>query len=164
MTAAERFESRVEKEPMSGCWLWTGTILSKGYGQLWVGTTGKRVLAHRYSYELVRGAIPDGKQLDHLCRVRSCVNPSHLEVVTARENVLRGIGRTARQARQTHCMRGHLLSPGNCFPSALKRGMRACRECSRVARPPYDPARRHNAWLRVKARRTDGTKCTRVTQ
>jgi len=72
----------------NSCWLWQGIINEAGYGKLKVSK--RWVKAHRYSYELFVGDIPEGLTLDHLCRNRSCVNPGHLEPVTLRENVLRG--------------------------------------------------------------------------
>jgi hypothetical protein len=85
-----RFFSRVNGTP-DGCWLWTAHVNPRtGYVQFRIGgRSGKMVLAHRWSYEHFVGPIPDGLQIDHLCRVRHCVNPSHLEPVTARENRLR---------------------------------------------------------------------------
>ena len=83
---SDRFFHYVSKT--GDCWLWTGGISHKGYGLFRL--RGTHVAAHRYSYEKTVGEIPKGLQLDHLCRVRHCVNPSHLEAVTARENVIRG--------------------------------------------------------------------------
>ena len=120
-----RFEKSTTKT--ESCWLWTGTI-SDGYGQFYVN--GRRVRAHRYSYEQRRGPIPAGLQLDHLCRVRHCVNPDHLEVVTNRVNVLRGDGITARQARQTMCRNGHPLAGDNL--AVCSRGKRTCLTCRRL--------------------------------
>ena len=79
------------------CWLWKGTIMLNGYGQF--KTRNQRHLAHRFAYNAVRGAIPDGLQLDHLCRVRACVNPDHLEPVTGTVNILRGESPGAKNAR-----------------------------------------------------------------
>jgi hypothetical protein len=81
----ERFEKFFEPEPNTGCWLWMGTVERRcGYPQIWY--EGTNCLAHRIAYELYVGPIPDGLVLDHLCRVRSCVNPKHLEAVTAAVN------------------------------------------------------------------------------
>ena len=108
---AERFWKYVEPEPMSGCWLWVGARTAISYGCLRVGSkhTGSRVsvTAHRISYEIHRGPIPAGLQIDHLCRVPSCVNPGHLEAVTPRVNVLRGVGWAAVNAAKTTCPQGH---------------------------------------------------------
>ncbi len=78
----DRFNSKVRYGP--GCWSWTGALNDSGYGVIWDGT--RLVYAHRLAYELVRGPVPDGMQVDHLCLIRSCVNPGHLEVVTADQN------------------------------------------------------------------------------
>jgi hypothetical protein len=81
-----RFDAKVDRSDPDGCWLWTGTLRS-GYGRF--RADGRLVQAHRYSYERAVGPIPADRQLDHLCRVRRCVNPDHLEPVTPSENVLR---------------------------------------------------------------------------
>lgn len=80
---------RFEVEKQTGCWLWQGSKISTGYGNLRVN--GKYVLAHRYMYELVKGKIPNGLELDHLCRNHLCINPTHLETVTHAENCRRGV-------------------------------------------------------------------------
>jgi len=123
---ADRFWEKVDKQP-SGCWVWTGSI-TKGYGQICV-RTGRPELAHRVAYQLLRGDIPIGLELDHLCRNRACVNPGHLEVVDNRTNCLRGIGPTAINARMTHCKRGHELNGSNVN---VYRGMRFCRACAHL--------------------------------
>lgn len=81
----------------SGCWLWTGQLNNTGYGLFWY-QTGKRG-AHVVLWELLRGLVPDGLELDHLCRVRRCVNPDHLEPVTHSENLLRGFA--AKRERES---------------------------------------------------------------
>ena len=113
----DRFMAKVSPEPNSGCWLWIGAIQqsphlkypnSNGYAMF--AGPGKSKLAHRTSYELFVGTIPDGLHIDHLCRVRSCVNPYHLEAVTRLENVRRGIG--GKNFRdKPHCPQGHEYSP-----------------------------------------------------
>jgi hypothetical protein len=114
--------------PPSGCWIWTGPLNRPGgYGRVAVGG-GRMGLAHRVAYELLVGPIPEGKQLDHLCRNRACWNPEHLEVVTGKENTLRGIGRTAANAAKTHCNRGHELAGDNLY---VYDGQRKCRACKR---------------------------------
>lgn len=105
----------------NGCWEWVGAR-SAGYGGIMVG--GKRVGAHRYVYEQLVGQIPKGLSLDHLCRNHACVNPDHLEPVTHRVNVLRGIGEAAKNAAKTYCKRGHELERD-------RRGRRWCRTCHR---------------------------------
>lgn len=110
------------------CWVWTGAKSSNGYGNYW--NRG----AHRVVYELLVGEIPKGKQLDHLCRNRSCVNPEHLEPVTQKENLLRGIGQCAINAKKTECKRGHIFSSENTY---VWRGKRICRECSKIRQEVY---------------------------
>ena len=126
-TPEERFWPKVEIT--ESCWLWTAGRVWNGYGRFKVA--GRHVYAHRFAYELLDGPIPDGLQLDHLCRVRHCVNPAHLELVTNRENSLRGESFSAINAAKTHCPQGHPLTPENLVPSALRRGSRACLICSR---------------------------------
>lgn len=97
---SERFWSRVNKT--DSCWLWTGSDNGVGYGQFY-RAGGKKTYAHIFSYELHKGPIPAGLSLDHLCRVRNCCNPNHLEAVTHRENCLRGEGCHARHYRGEDC-------------------------------------------------------------
>src|SRR3990167_5623746 len=104
------FWAKVDKKGLNDCWLWKGAD-TQGYGHF--KTKGKYLLAHRFAYETIVGLIPAGLTLDHLCRQRACVNPLHLEPVTRGENVLRGIGRSARNARKTHCIRGHPFDEAN---------------------------------------------------
>lgn len=124
----ERFMRHVVPVPESGCWLWIGEWNDGGYGRLWI--RGKNHQAHRLSYELHKGPIPDGLTIDHLCRVRCCVNPDHLEPVTMRENTLRGTGPTALNVFKTSCPAGHLYTPDNTRIDA--RGRRSCRECAKL--------------------------------
>ena len=94
-------------EPNTGCWLWLGTVNKAGYGRIMIERQQKRV--HRIAYELLRGPVPPGLVLDHLCRVRTCINPDHMEPVTMAENVQRGPATIALSAR-THCDHGHPLA------------------------------------------------------
>jgi hypothetical protein len=124
----ERIASKIEVDE-NNCWLWTATQNGYGYGKLWWSGSTRR--AHRVVYQLLVGEIPASLQLDHLCRVRHCVNPAHLEPVTGRENLLRGDTIPAKCAAKTHCPKGHLLVGDNLVPSDLKRGHRACLTCHR---------------------------------
>ncbi|KAB2977369.1 HNH endonuclease [Streptomyces sp. SS1-1] len=90
---------------------------------------GRYQMAHRVAYQEIVGPIPEGLQLDHLCRVRHCVNPAHLEPVTSRENTLRGENLVAINAAKTHCKRGHLFDAANTY---RWRNSRICRECRRL--------------------------------
>jgi hypothetical protein len=111
----------------SGCWEWTGHTNPSGYGH--VGVRGATQLTHRVSYELLAGPIPDGLQIDHLCRNKPCCNPVHLEPVTAHENNMRRPG-----VRKSHCKHGHPMTEENTL--VKRRGgvtMWNCRECERQA-------------------------------
>src|ERR1035437_6893898 len=108
MSMIARFWAKVDKT--EDCWNWTAHTDGMGYGQLAKpGQHGGLVVAHRFAYELLVGPIPEGLQLDHLCRNRACVNPDHLEPVTRRVNILRGVGFGAVNAKKTECPRGHPL-------------------------------------------------------
>ena len=114
--------------PESGCWLWTAHIHKKtGYGRFGVLSNGPE-LAHRVAYELFVGPIPEGMHIDHLCRVRCCVNPKHLEPVTHAENLLRGFSRNAVNARKTHCLNGHEFNEQNTYIRKSD-GYRWCKKC-----------------------------------
>ena len=117
----------------TGCWLWSGYVQGGGYGQVWL--EGKTVYSHRVAYELLVGAIPKGLQVDHLCRVRSCCNPSHMEPVTPAENVRRGDS-GQRQLVKTHCPRGHPYSGKNLYVVPATGG-RECRICHRASNKAY---------------------------
>lgn len=107
-----------------------GSTTRGGYGSCGRGDGTRRTMpAHRRAYELRVGAIPAGKHLDHLCRVRNCVNPAHLEPVTNRQNALRGTGPSAVNAEKTHCSRGHEFNAEN--TRRERDGGRACKVCHR---------------------------------
>lgn len=125
-TLEQRFWSKVDNCSRDACWEWTGGINGNGYGQ--INVAGRVIGAHRIAYELLVGPIPEGLELDHLCRNRTCVNPAHLEPVTRRENQLRGQSVSGRNARKTHCPSGHPYSGSNLV---VKQGQRRCRACIR---------------------------------
>jgi hypothetical protein len=122
----ERFLQKVERG--ESCWLWTGSINHKGYGTFHVARKTRG--AHRVSYEMFVGPIPDGLEIDHLCRVRTCVNPDHLEAVTHHENLMRSEGITAQAARQQQCVNGHSFTPENIYQPP--KGGRECLICKRA--------------------------------
>lgn len=113
----------------TGCWLWLSDAqLRAGYGRFYFD--GRRHQAHRFVYELLVGSVPEGMELDHLCRIRRCVNPAHLEPVTGRVNILRGVSPSAVNAAKSHCSRGHELTGDNLVASFLQQtGGRRCRIC-----------------------------------
>lgn len=130
----ERIEEQVIPEPNSGCWLWMGSVDRDGYGRISTSPKSglpRNVLVHRAMYAHYQGRIPDGLTIDHLCRVRCCCNPDHMEPVSNVTNVMRGMSPAAENARKTICKRGHPLSGGNLFVNT--HGERQCRECLRVA-------------------------------
>jgi len=131
MKIEERFWAKVDKT--GSCWTWTAGKFSEGYGAFWVA--GRVVQAHRFAYELLVGPISKGLVTDHLCRNRACVNPSHLETVTQRINILRGVGVAAVSALKTECVRGHPLDGANLY--VPPNGWRQCRECRSAARRRY---------------------------
>lgn len=124
-----RFWQRVVCDLTTRCWQWTGHINQNGYGCIKSegGRAGKSLRVHRVSYELLVGPLPADMVIDHLCRNRACCNPAHMELVTFRENVLRGYGSPAQNARKTTCSNGHEFTPENTY--LRPEGGRACRTC-----------------------------------
>jgi hypothetical protein len=118
------------------CFLWTGRT-TKGYGV--ISIKGKETYVHRYMWEQMRGPIPAGLEIDHLCRVPRCVNPQHLEPVTHTENLRRGNGWGGRHARTTHCPKGHPYDEAN---TQYSQGQRKCAECHRVRQRAYNKQKR----------------------
>lgn len=130
----ERLLTRTDKNgPVPGrrpdlgrCWIWLGNINGHGYG---VFSRGRNACTE--SFELYKGKLAPGYEPDHLCRIRACINPDHLEAVTHRENLLRGDGVAAINAAKTHCPRGHELVLGNLVSAQLRRGQRYCLTCAK---------------------------------
>jgi hypothetical protein len=124
MPIADRIAEAQKNPTPDGCWNWVWSRTRSGYGM--VGSGGKVKRAHRVVYELLVGPIPDGLQIDHLCRNKSCVNPAHMEPVTHRVNTLRGTAMSAIHAAKTHCPTGHAYDDAN---THVYQGRRYCRAC-----------------------------------
>lgn len=122
----KRFSQKIHKT--DNCWIWLGCPTSWGYGQIREGN--KYYKAHRLSYLIHKGEIPEGLVVDHLCSNRICVNPDHLEAVTQRTNVLRGIGLTSQNAKKTECHIGHEFSSKNTYVDS--KGHRHCKKCRAI--------------------------------
>lgn len=137
-TASRRFWSKVEKTDTH--WLWTGNSVRNGYGYFNI-TEGVGRLAHRFAYEELVGEIPEGLTIDHLCRVRACVNPAHLEAVTLQENIRRI---PHPNSAKTHCPKGHPYAGDNLYVDR-KTGARGCVECGRVRSREWQRKKRANA-------------------
>ena len=118
----DRFMAKVHKT--DDCWIWTAAKDTAGYGRFWDGSriTG----AHQWAHRTFIGPIPDDYDIDHLCRVRVCVNPKHLEAVTRRENLLRANGIGVINAAKTHCPQGHEYSPSNIYQHKTGRRCKTC--------------------------------------
>lgn len=127
---AERFWAKFRKT--EGCWEWRGSKARDGYGIFW--HKGRQLSAHRLVYTLTSGPIPPGLTLDHLCRNTGCVNPSHLEPVSMRENTLRGTTGPAQNARKTQCQYGHSFDLFNTYYWHQHRICRMCRRLRRQAK------------------------------
>lgn len=152
-TPSERFFAKVAPATDgSGCLLWTGSLSGGGYGQF--GVAGLMYSSHRWMFERAYGPLPDGHCVDHLCRNRRCVRPSHLEVVTWAENVRRGLAPQITSdlaASRTHCRRGHALTPENLYVAGKSR--RGCLTCRRDRERLYGARRaEHERVLRQRRR------------
>ena len=123
-----RLLNKADYDAATDCWNWLGSLNKDGYGRICINYVD--YLAHRLSFKLHIGNIEDGKELDHLCRNRRCINPFHLEEVTHRENILRGIAPAALHARKTECPYGHKFDKANTRFNA--NGSRHCRACDKI--------------------------------
>lgn len=130
-----------ERPDLGPCWLWTASLDSHGYGQFRIAR--RTVRTHRWAWISLRGEHAPGLELDHLCRVRECCNPDHLEPVTRQVNNARGASVSAKAKRKTHCVRGHEFTPENTYIGP--RGHRACIACRRAADRRRDPARKRRS-------------------
>lgn len=146
---AERIASRYEVCPTTGCWLWLGVLNDRGYGQIGIRKQCRR--AHRVVYELHRGPIPEGLQIDHLCKTRCCVNPDHLEAVTQYENNMRSESIVARNARKTKCIRGHEITGIKADGS----GRRYCKACNKMYGDNSKNKPERIAWMREYSKRPE---------
>ena len=125
LSMAALLEQHIERTPT--CWIWAGSRDRGGYGMLRIDRV--RHWAHRLAYEEWVGAIPDGLEIDHLCRRHDCVNPKHLEPVTHRENMRRGISPAAHALRFDRCIHGHEFDDANTYRPPGNPGRRICRTC-----------------------------------
>ena len=148
-----RFWGNVEKT--ATCWLWRGYVTKYGYGS-WNPHRGVNRRAHRVAWEYANGPVPNGLVLDHLCRVRHCVRPDHLEPVSMGVNARRGIGPSALNARKAKCRRGHAFTPDNTMVSA---GRRICRTCRRE----WKEARTAGAAQCISVAKSTGDRCRKST-
>lgn len=128
----ERFWAKVDAS--GDCWEWTAYKAPNGYGQFRINSPRKMEYAHRYAWAELVGPIPAGLELDHLCRVRHCVNPDHLEVVSPQTNTLRSVSPSSLQAKQTECIKGHPLVGENLY---RWRNHRLCKTCRKERRGSY---------------------------
>jgi HNH endonuclease len=124
-----RLRDKIFIEPNSGCWLWIGYQSTRGYGRIFV-TGIKTRFAHLIVYQTLGNQMPEGCEADHLCRNKLCVNPLHLEFVPHKINILRGESPSAKCAKQTHCVHGHLFDEANTYRGAYGQ-RRQCKACRR---------------------------------
>lgn len=141
-TSADRFWAKVNlagpvpaaRPDLGPCWIWRGAKMSRGYGGL--GANKQAWLAHRYSYTMAVGPIPAGLEIDHLCFVKLCVRPSHLEAVTSLVNNLRALHLRMLNG-VGHCARGHAFAGDNLRLHTTRIGRRICRACNNDTQRRY---------------------------
>lgn len=140
-TIKDRLIAQCEPVTETGCWVWMGFILPNGYARIGSGGhSGKMLYAHRVSYEVFNGPIEEGKEIDHKCKVRCCVNPSHLRVASRMENFLWSDHASSIAFRNKTCTKGHDRSEEN--TRVCKRtGNLTCRVCARIADRARQPRR-----------------------
>jgi hypothetical protein len=147
----DRFWSKVDIKEKTECWNWLASDNGNGYGRFYIGggkKNAKTDYAHRVSYILSVGNIPEKLEIDHLCKNRRCVNPNHLEVVTRKENNLRSDSLSAQRAKQTTCKRGHPLSGNNLYEAGGRRLCRTCREENRIQNKDRNNKKGRERYLR----------------
>ena len=122
-----RFEDKYIPEPNTGCWLWLGSLKPDGYSRF-----NARISGHQASFSHWKGQVPEGKEIDHICRMRCCVNPAHLQAITHRENVAKS-GAWEFNTRKTHCPKGHPYSGNNLYVHGTNRQCLVCRRARSYA-------------------------------
>lgn len=132
MSLHDRFFDKVYMS-LDGHWYWIGASTGSGYGHIQDAEQRRMRGAHEISFELHGGVIPPGKEIDHTCRIRLCVNPRHLRPLTHRANVLGGTGPISANAQKTHCLRGHEFDEAN-TKTSMRDGhpRRLCRKCAQA--------------------------------